>query len=311
MTASAAGSDASQEVSAGHGGFLSRAPSTGLVLTGITSVQFGSAVAATLFATIGAGGAVFLRLASASVVLLVIWRPGVRGRSRRQLGLALTFGIVLGVMNIAFYHAIARIPLGIAVAIEFLGPLSVALAGSRRPLDLVWVALAVLGVLALTRGSTHGLDLGGVLLALLAGAAWAAYILCNARMGREFADGSGLALAMAVACLMSIPFGIAEGGGQILTAHALLVGAAVGMLSSVIPYTVELEALRRISPGTFGVLMSLEPAVAALAGFLVVGQELAAREAAGIGLVVAASLGAAVGASARARAVQFAPGAEA
>ncbi len=288
-------------------GVLTRVPSTALVLTGITSVQFGSALAGTLFATVGAGGAVFLRLASATVVLVAVWRPRVHGRGRRELGLALTFGVVLAVMNIAFYHAIARIPLGIAVAIEFLGPLGVAVAGSRRRIDMAWVALAAVGVLALTRGSTHGLNVGGVLLALLAGAAWAAYILCNARMGREFSDGSGLALAMAVACVLAAPFGIAEAGRDLLTVHALVVGAAVGVLSSVIPYTVEMEALRRIAAGTFGVLMSLEPAVAVLAGLLVLGQAPTTRQLAGIALVIAASLGASRGAAARADSGDFAP----
>ncbi len=298
---------ASAETPALHSGVLARAPSTGLVLAGITSVQFGSALAATLFATVGAGGAVFLRLASATVVLVAIWRPHVHGRARRELGLAVTFGVVLAVMNIAFYHAIARIPLGIAVAIEFLGPLGVAVAGSRRRLDMAWVALAAFGVLALMRGSAHGLDVGGVLLALLAGGAWAAYILCNARMGREFSDGSGLALAMAVACMLAAPFGIAEGGRELLTVHTMVVGAVVGVLSSVIPYTVEMEALRRIALATFGVLMSLEPAVAALAGFLVVGQALTTREIAGIALVIAASLGASRSAAARADSGDFAP----
>ena len=231
-------------------------------------------------------------------------RSGARvyaGAPAPRLGLALTFGIVLAVMNIAFYHAIARIPLGIAVAIEFLGPLGVAVAGSRRRIDMAWVALAAFGVLALTRGSTHGLDVGGVLLALLAGAASAAYILCNARMGREFSDGSGLALAMAVACVLAAPFGVAEAGRDLLTVHALVVGAAVGVLSSVIPYTVEMEALRRIAAGTFGVLMSLEPAVAVLAW---VSRPWPGthdpRQLAGIALVIAASLGASRGAAARA-----------
>ncbi len=297
----------SAEAPALHTGVLARIPSTALVLTGITSVQFGSAVAGTLFATVGAGGAVFLRLASATVVLVAVWRPRVHGRTRRELGLALTFGVVLAVMNIAFYHAIARIPLGIAVAIEFLGPLGVAVAGSRRRIDMTWVALAAFGVLALTRGSTHGLNVGGVLLALLAGGAWAAYILCNARMGREFSDGSGLALAMAVACVLAAPFGIAEAGRDLLTVHALVVGAAVGVLSSVIPYTVEMEALRRIAAGTFAVLMSLEPAVAVVAGFVVLGQAPTTRELVGIALVIAASLGASRGATARAAAGDFAP----
>jgi inner membrane transporter RhtA len=285
-------------------GVLARVPSTGLVLTGIASVQFGSALAATLFASIGAGGAVLLRLAFAAIILVIAWRPRIRGRTGPELRLVCAFGIVLGVMNIAFYHAIARIPLGIAVAIEFLGPLGVALAGSRRRLDLIWVGLAALGVFALTRGGTASLDLAGVLLALVAGAAWAAYILLNARLGREFSDGSGLAMAMVVACLLALPFGVAEAGRHLLDAHALAVGAAVGVLSSVIPYSVEFEALRRIPPSTFGVLMSLEPAFAALAGFLVVGQDLSAREMVGIALVIAASAGAARGVPASRRAAR-------
>jgi inner membrane transporter RhtA len=273
-------------------GLLARAPSPALVIGGIASVQFGSALASQLFARVGPGGAVLLRLATATVVLMAVWRPSVRGRTRRELALAALFGLVLATMNTAFYHAIARIPLGVAVTIEFSGPLAVGLAASRRLPDLLWVALAVIGILALMHGDTHGLDAAGVLLALGAGAAWAAYIVVNARVGRAFADGSGLALAMAMATLLALPDGIAEGGGALVSGHDLAVGAAVGMLSSAIPYTLELEALRRIAPGVFGVLMSLEPAMAALAGLLVLGQGLSGREVAGIGLVVVASLGA-------------------
>src|SRR5437763_13224867 len=172
-------------------GVLARAPSGGLVLGGIASVQFGSAIAATLFARIGPGGAVLLRLTSATIVLLALWRPRLRGRTRRELMLAAAFGLVLAGMNLSFYNAIHRIPLGIGVTIEFIGPLGVAVAGSRRPVDLVWVVLAAGGILALARGQTHGIDALGAALALIAGILWAAYILLNARAGRAFEGGTG------------------------------------------------------------------------------------------------------------------------
>jgi inner membrane transporter RhtA len=273
-------------------GLLARTPSPALVLGGIASVQFGSALATTLFVHVGPAGAVLLRLVSASVVLLLIWRPRLRSQSRHELLLAAVFGLVLAGMNLAFYEAIRRIPLGVAVTIEFVGPLAVAIAGSRRRLDLLWVALAAAGILALMRGNPHGLDALGVILALTAGCLWAAYILVNARVGRAFAGGTGLAIAMSVASIAALPVGVVQGGADLVTPHALLVGAAVGMLSSAIPYTLEMEALRRIATNVFGVLMSLEPAMAALAGFLVIGQSLTGRELAGIGLVVIASVGA-------------------
>jgi inner membrane transporter RhtA len=273
-------------------GWLARAPSGGLVVGGIASVQFGSAIAATLFSQIGPGGAVLLRLLSATIVLTAVWRPRVRGRPRSDLVVALVFGLVLAGMNLTFYHAIHRIPLGVAVTLEFVGPLTVAVAGSRRPVDLIWVALAAAGILALARGQTHGLDLLGALLALTAGALWGAYILLNARIGRTFERGTGLALAMFVATLAALPSGLIEGGRQLLALRSLALGSAVGMLSSAIPYSFENEALRRIAPSVFGVLMSLEPAMAAIAGLLVLGQSLSSRAVLGIGLVVCASVGA-------------------
>jgi len=276
----------------GIGEQLDRVPATGLVVTGIISVQFGAALAITVFDRAGPSGTVLLRLIFASLILLVVSRPHLRGLTRRQLWLVLAFGVVLGVMNLAFYGALSRIPLGIGVAIEFLGPLGVAIAGSRRRVDLAWVAMAAAGVFALSRGSTHALNLLGVVLALVAGASWATYILLNARIGRAFSDGSGLTLAMCLATLLALPFGIHDGGGRLLDAHVIWVGATVGLLSSAIPYSLEVKALRRISPAVFGVLMSLEPAVAALAGFLVIGQQLSLRELFGIALVIVASAGA-------------------
>jgi inner membrane transporter RhtA len=275
-----------------RGGLLTRAPSVGLVLGAITSVQFGSGVATTLFARIGPGGAVLLRLVSATIVLLALWRPRVRGRSRRHMILAVVFGVVLAGMNLTFYHALHRIPLGVAVTFEFVGPLAVAIGGSRRPIDLLWVALAAAGILALTQGAIHGLDFVGVLFALIAGGFWGTYILVNARVGRAFERGTGLALAMFVASVIALPDGLIEGGTHLLEPRSLALGAAVGMLSSAIPYSFENEALRRIAPSVFGVFMSLEPAMAALAGFVVLGQGLTGRALLGIGLVVCASIGA-------------------
>ncbi len=274
-------------------GLLARSPSTALVLGGIASVQFGAAIAATLFDTAGPAGTALLRLTFGSAILLAVWRPRLAGRTREDLRLAALFGVVLGAMNLSFYGAIDRIPLGIAVALEFVGPLTVALAGSRRRLDLLWVALAAVGIILLTRHEGHGLDAVGVALALLAGALWGTYILVNARLGQAFEGGTGLALAMCVGTVAVAPFGITEAAGQLLSAEALALGAAVGILSSAIPYSFEVEALRRIRPAVFGVLMSLEPAVAALAGLIVLGQRLGGRTLIGIALVIAASVGAA------------------
>jgi inner membrane transporter RhtA len=273
-------------------GLLARAPSGGLVLSAIASVQFGSAIAATLFASIGPAGAVSLRLVTATIVLLALWRPRVRDRSRRELVLAAAFGLVLAGMNLSFYEALHRIPLGIAVTIEFIGPLTVALAGSRRAVDLLWVALAAAGIIDLTQGGGHGLSALGVGLAATAGACWGAYILLNARVGRAFERGTGLSLAMCVASVAVLPAGIAAGGSHLLEPHSLLLGCAVGMLSSAIPYSFEIEALRRIRTSVFGVLMSLEPGMAAIAGAIVLGQALSVRALVGIGLVVVASVGA-------------------
>jgi inner membrane transporter RhtA len=274
------------------GGLLTRAPSGALVLTAIASVQFGSAIAAKLFDSVGPGGAVLLRLLTASIVLVALWHPRVRHRARNEWLLAGALGAVLAGMNLFFYMALDRIPLGIAVTFEFAGPLAVAVSGSRRPIDVLWVGLAAAGILALSRGDTHGLDPLGVTFALLAGCFWGAYILLQARLGRAFPDATGLALAMCVAALVAAPVGLVQGGSDLVAPRSLALGLCVGLLSSAIPYSLELEALRRIKPHVFGVLMSLEPAMAAVAGFLVLGQDLSARAIAGIALVVAASVGA-------------------
>jgi inner membrane transporter RhtA len=263
-----------------------------LVLGGIVSVQVGAAVATTLFDELGPTGTVLLRVMFAAVVLVAVWRPTVRNFSSDGLRLVAMFGVALAAMNLCFYEALDRIPLGIAVALEFVGPLGVAIAASRRPLDLAWVVLAGGGIVLLSPAPGGSLDELGVAFALLAGGFWAAYIVLAARVGRTFSGGTGLALAMVVATALLLPVGIPGGGAELLDPGLVAVAFAVALLSSAIPYSLELEALRRLAAGTFGVLMSLEPAVAALAGLVILGQGLSATEVAAIALVVAASAGA-------------------
>jgi len=270
-----------------------RIPPTLLVLAAVSSVQLGGAFAKTLFDEIGPGGTAFLRVLFAAVILAALWRPALRQRSRADLKLALAYGFVLVAMNLSFYEALDRIPLGIAVTFEFVGPLGVAIAGSRRALDLVWVVLAGAGIVLLSDFGSADLDGLGVALALLAGGFWAAYILLAARVGRAFEGTQGLVIGMSAGAVMLLPFGVADAGGDLFTAEALGIGLAVAILSSAIPYSLELEALRRLPSGVFGVLMSLEPAAAALAGFIVLDEGLATREVVAIALVVAASAGAA------------------
>jgi inner membrane transporter RhtA len=274
-----------------------RLPPAALVLGAVASVQIGAAIAKGLFDDAGPAGTVLLRVGFAALVLWLVWRPRLLAHSRRDLLLAATFGVTLAGMNLAFYEALDRIPLGVAVTLEFVGPLGVAVASTRRALDALWVALAAGGILLLADLGGGSVDTAGIALALLAGVFWAAYILVNERVGRAFPGGDGLALAMALAALLLLPGGIAGAGDALLDPRVLAIGAAVAMLSSAIPYSLELEALRRIPAGVFGVLMSLEPAVAALAGLAILGEVLGAREWAGIALVVAASAGAARGAT--------------
>jgi inner membrane transporter RhtA len=268
-----------------------RARGVALVVTGVLTAQFGAGFAVTLFDELGPAGAVFLRLFFAAAVLIAMWRPRLVGHPRADLRVAALFGVVLGTMNLSIYESMDRIPLGIAVTIEISGPMVVAVLGSRRPLDLVWVALAAGGILLLADPGGGSLDSAGVAFALLAATMWAFYILLAERTGRLFPGGSGLALAMVVGALVIAPFGLAQGGGELLRPDLLAAGAAVALASSVIPYSLDLEALRRLPANVFGVLMSLEPAVAALAGLVVLGQELEAREWAAILLVVVASAG--------------------
>lgn len=264
----------------------------GLVLAGGVSVQFGGALAVTLMPRTGALGVVTLRLLVAAVVLMVICRPKVRGHSRADWATVVVFGLTMAAMNGLFYQSVARIPLGPAVTLEVLGPLVLSVVASRRALNLLWAGLALGGVFLLGGGGFGSLDTVGVAFALSAGGMWAAYIVFSARTGRRFPQADGLALAMVVAAVAFLPLGIAESGTRLLDPTTVALGAAVAVLSSVLPYTLELLALRRLPASTFAILMSLEPAVAATAGFLVLHQALSATEALAIALVIAASMGA-------------------
>jgi len=263
-----------------------------LVLGAVASVQSGAAIATRLFPDVGPGGTVLLRLALSAVLLLAFFRPSIRGRARADLGWGVAYGVALAAMNATFYEALSRIPLGVAVTIEFVGPLAVAVLGSRRPVDFVWVALAGTGVALLTTGGEGGIDGLGVVWALTAGLFWAAYIVLAQRVGRVFPGASGLALALAVAAVVVAPFGLVTAGARLWDAGVIARGAAVAVLSSAVPYSLELFALRRMRTSVFGVLMSLEPAMAALSGLVFLGQHLRLREWVAVVLVMVASVGA-------------------
>ncbi len=277
---------------------IDRSPALALVGTGAVSVQFGAAVATKLFPRVGPAGAVTLRLVLAAAVLVAAVAPGRssrwpdRGsRPRSDWIVVAGFGLVLAAMNLSFYEALDRIPLGVAVTIEFSGPLALALAGSRRWTDGLWALAAGAGVVLLATGTGSGLDPVGIVLALVAGACWAAYILLSRETGRRFSSVQGLAWAMSVGGLAVLPAGVAAGGRALADPAVLGLGLSVAVLSSVVPYSLELIALRRVTARAFGVMMSLEPALATAAGFVVLGQQLTLREWVALGLVVAANAG--------------------
>ena len=262
-----------------------------LVLIGILSVQFGAGIAKSLFDEVAPTTIVWLRLTASVVVLAAVTRPRLRGRSRADWLVVVGFGLSLGVMNWAIYQSFQRIPLGIAVTIEFVGPLTLAVLGSRRLRDLAWVGLAAVGVVLL--GFDGGdVTLAGALFALLAGAAWASYILLSAQTGARWEGFDGLVVASLVAALMFTPYAATAGRGDLAQTHVLLLGCAVGLLSSVVPYSCELVALRSLKPAVFGILMSLEPAAAALAGIVVLGELLGPLQWLAMACVVLASVGA-------------------
>ncbi len=275
----------------------------GLVLAAVCSVQVGAALAKNLFATLGAPGVTWLRLSIAALILLAVWRPRAWTWDRRTLGQVALFGLVIGAMNSTFYASLNRIPLGIAVTVEFLGPLALAAALSRRRMDVACVVLALLGILLLVETSGgQSLDVVGLVLAAVAGGFWACYILLSSRVGERIPGGAGLAAALVVSALVTAPAGIWSVSGK-LTWAALAAAAGVAVLSSALPWSLEMEALRRVPTGVFGILMSLEPAVAALSGWLLLHQSLSLRQWLGIGLVVLASAVATVTSSRAAKTV--------
>jgi inner membrane transporter RhtA len=263
------------------------------VLLAILSVQGGAAIAKGLFPALGPAGTTGIRIALSALVLLAVFRPRLRGLTGEQWRAVVPYGVALGVMNLTFYLALARIPLGLAVTLEFVGPLLVAVFGSRRALDFVWVALAGAGIALIAPwGGRGGLDGLGVLLALVAGACWGAYILLGGRVSRVFGGADGVATGMLFAALAVLPFALASGHWGALTPGVFAAGLGVALLSSALPYSLEMIALRALPARTFGILMSLEPAVAALCGLLFLNEHLSVPQWVAVAFVIAASAGA-------------------
>ncbi|HYG05995.1 MAG TPA: EamA family transporter [Stenotrophomonas sp.] len=270
------------------------------VLGSIASLCVGTSLAKHLFPVIGAPATTLLRVGFAAVLMLAIQRPWKAWPAPRALGLVAAYGVVLGAMNLSFYLALRTIPFGIAVAIEFTGPLAVALLSSRRALDFVWIAFAVAGLaLLVPRASLDAaLDPAGVAWSLAAALCWALYIVIGQRAGQA-AGAATVPLGLVVAALVVAPFGAAHVGDVFATPALLAFAAGVALLSSAIPYSLEIYALRHLPRQTFGILLSLEPAVAALAGWLLLSEILGSRQWLAIGCIMIASAGAALAARRR------------
>lgn len=268
-------------------------PDSLLVIAAMIAMHLGSVMAKQLFSVASPATVAGFRIVLAGALAMLLWRPALQVESKALVPIA-GLGVALTGMNLCFYAALERISLGMAVTIDCLGPLALALIASRRWLDALWVALAGGGVLMLV-DSEGPVSWSGVLFAAASGAGWAAYIVCSAAVGRHTAGNDGLALAMGFSALLALPV-VLDNDAALLANPIFLAGAAVlAMLSSLVPHAIELEALRRITPAVFGVMMSLEPAIAAAIGLLLLGEEMRAAQWLGIGLVVVASAGAARG----------------
>ena len=268
-------------------------PPVPALLLAMVSIQGGAAFAKTLFPTLGAAGPTTLRVTLAAALLSLVFRPRLRELSPGAWRAVLPYGAALGLMNLAFYLSLTRLPLGLAVTLEFVGPLVLALALSRRLQDFAWVALAALGIVLIAPhgGGEGALDPLGAGLALTAGAFWALYILAGGAVGRRVPGVTGVVAGMLVAALVTLPFGLLEAGSKLLAPSVLLAGLAVAVLSSALPYTLEMAALRALPARIFGVLMSLEPAIAALSGLLFLGERLTLPQGLAMLCVIAASAG--------------------
>ncbi|WP_144764240.1 DMT family transporter [Curtobacterium sp. 9128] len=277
-----------------------RLPAPVLAFAAIVSVQLGAAIAKTRFDEVGSVGAATLRLVIGAVVLALVVRPRVRHWTRAQWLGAVGLGLALGGMNVFIYLAFASIPIGVAVTIEFLGPLTLSLVHTRRWRDVLWAALALAGVVLLGVGPSAVTEVGGVAAAVAAAACWAGYIVMNRHVGSIIPGVDGLAVSMVVAMLVSLPFGLGSAvAGVTRDPSLLVVFGAVAVLSSVLPYALEMLALRRMPTRVFGVLQSLGPAVAALAGLLVLREALSFVELLALACVTAASVGVTVYSSRR------------
>ncbi len=261
------------------------------VLFAIISVQSGAAIAKTLFPAIGAAGTASLRIGISAIILLAVYRPNLLKITPNQWKIVIPYGLSLGAMNLIFYLAIERIPIGLAVTLEFIGPLVVAVIGSKRLIDYLWVLLATAGIVLIAPWSNNGIDLLGVLFALLAGALWAAYIVLGTKVSKIMKGGDAVATGMLFASILIVPFGILENGLTNLTPTFLYLGIALALLSSAIPFTLEMKALAQLPARTFSILMSLEPAAASIFAFIFLQEYLTFNEILAVVFVVIASVG--------------------
>ena len=266
-------------------------PPVAAVLLAILSVQSGAAIAKGLFPAIGAAGTASLRIGISALILLAVYKPNLFQISAKQWKLVIPYGLSLGAMNLIFYFAIERIPIGLAVTLEFIGPLLVAVYGSKRLIDFVWILFAVAGIVLIAPWSNNGIDVLGVLFALLAGVFWAAYILLGGKISKIMKGGDAVATGMLFASLLIVPFGLLGNGLINLTPSLFSLGLALALLSSAIPFTLEMKALGQLPTRTFSILMSLEPAVASICALLFLQEHLSLSEVFAVILVVIASAG--------------------